>query len=86
MADFQETVLEKLDIQGEVLTRLDVRMDGMVEKVNGHHKTLYGGQGDGGLCQSVTLLKERQSAWNKGLTFLISAAIGLAAWAKFWKD
>ena len=86
MTDFQETVLEKLNIQGEVLTRLDVRMNGMVEKVNGHHKTLYGGRGDGGLCQSVTLLKERQGAWNKAIALLASVAIALAAWAKFWRS
>jgi len=83
MDKFQDTVLSKLDQQGQVLTRLDERMKGVVGKVGEHQKCLFD---PGGLKETVTLLRERQGVWNKGLVILTGLAGALAVWAKFWKD
>ena len=86
MNDFEQTVLAKLgalEANTSRLITLDERMKHLSNRVDGHHQTLYGENGRGGLSEAVTLLCERQQWWNRGLGILSAMAAGLAAWVKW---
>lgn len=63
--DFLHRIESKIDAQG-------VRCEGCREKIDGHHRTLYGERGDNGMVGDMTKLKERDDTRRRFLAVSIS--------------
>ncbi len=70
-----------------MLTRIDEKLNHVCKDVEGHHKTLYGPDGRGGVVRDVEQNKSRQNTWNK-LLAIASGLLGvfttaIAVWLKW---
>ena len=67
----------------EALARIEEKLTNTCSDIEGHHKTLYGHDGRGGLVQDVEANKSRQNLWNRGLALLSLIIGGAVAWLKW---
>lgn len=69
------------------MERSEAKDEQIFKLIDGHHKTLFGDDGNSGICKVLSLLEERQKWWHKGLAavqmFLTAGMATIFIWLKY---